>query len=266
MNVDAYDLSDDVTLPLRVASALRAESWLLAFFGAEGIRVHDDAEVSVWTPAPPYLAIIPDPIRETRAAGEVLQATIRMRIRAYLQTMIPTAPWLTPPGAPVVTVDGAGPLTGSRLYAATVYDPRGESCVADSTGIVMTSSPVTYAAQKGAVVMPTVATGLALRLWATKLGGTALYFHSLAASGATVADTKTDNELSLEMAPVRFLGLRIVSACKRSLIGVDGFDGKAFRAITFENDTVRAENGVRVHEFQALVPSRFSVYTRESTV
>lgn len=266
MSVDAYDLSDDVNLPLQVAAALRAESWLLGFFGSTGIRAHDDTEVSAWTPPPPYVAVLPGTMRETRAAGEVLQVSIGVRVRLYLQTAIPTAAWIAPPMPPTASVSGAGALTGSRRYAVTAYDGRGESCVHDSTGIVLTTSPVTYANQKGSLVMPTVAGVSGLRLWATKLGGTSLYFHSLAASGATVEDNLPDASLSLEMAPIRFLGQRLVSACKRALIARDGFNGKAFAAISFEDTAPRAENGVRVHEFQALIPARLSVVTRESTV
>lgn len=266
MSVDAYDLSDDVNLPLQVAAVLRSESWLLGFFGEAGIRAHDDAEVSMWTPPPPYLAVLPGVMRETRAAGEVLQVSIGVRVRAYLQAAIPTAAWLAPPLAPTGAAAGAGALTGSRIYAATRYDAHGESCVHDTTGMVLTSSPVVYSSQRGSLVMPTVTGDPRLRLWASKLGGTALYFHSLTTSAATVEDNKLDSALSLEMAPVRFLGQRIVSACKRALIARDGFSGKAFQSMSFEDTAPRVENGVRIHEFQALIPARLSVVTRESTV
>jgi hypothetical protein len=266
VSVDAYDLSDDVNLPLQVAAVLRAEPWLLGFFGADGIRAHDDSDVAAWTPRPPYLAVLPGTMRETRAAGEVLRVAISVRVRIYLQTAIPTAAWITSPMPPTVTVNGAGVLTGVRRYAVTAWDGSGESSVHDSTGIVMTSGAVTYVAQKGSLVMPTVAGVTGLRLWATKLGGTALYFHSLAASGATVEDNKPDSALSLEMAPIRFLGQRLVSACKRALIAREGMNGKAFAAMAFEDVDPRAENGVRAHEFRALIPARLSVVTRESTV
>lgn len=267
MSVDGYDLSADVDLPRLTAAALRSEAWILAFFGADRIREHDDEEI---LPQPPYVAVLPGPVRETRAAGDVLKATVGVRVRAYLQAMPPTTAALTPPAAPTAATDGTGVLTGTRLYAATVYDTAGESCVDDSTGIVMTSAAITYSAQKGKITMPAVGTGQALRLWATKLGGTALYFHSLAASAAVVADNVPDASLSLEMAPIRFLGRRIVSALKRSLVVRErlevGGTARAFGALGFEDAQTRAENGVRVHEFTALFPLRMDVYTRTSTV
>lgn len=266
MSVDGYDLSDDVDLPRLAAAAIRAEPWVASFFGPAGIREHDDSEVSGWTPAPPYVAVLPGTMRETRAAGDVVRATMGVRVLVYLQTMIPTAPWITPPQAPTAATGSAGALTGTRLYAVTAYDGSGESCVLDTGGIVATSLPVTYAAQRGTITMPAVTGVSGLRLWATRLGGKAFYFHSLAASGAVVTDNLLDTELSLEMAPIRFLGRRLVSAVKRALVTRERMDGKAFAAMAFDGDTTRAENGVQVHEFQAFVPLRMDVTTRESTV
>lgn len=266
MSVDGYDLSADVDLPRLAAEALRAEAWVSAFFGVDRIREHDDDEVSAWTPRPPYIAVLPGTMRETRAAGDVLRAVFGVRVRIYLQTVIPMAPWITSPAAPTVALNGAGTLTGTRIYAVTAYDGSGESCVLDTGGIVVTSSAITYAAQRGSVTMPTVAGVSGLRLWATRLNGTALYFHSLAASGAVVEDNIADSALSLEMAPIRFLGRRIVSAVKRALVNRESLGGKAYAAMAFEGDATAVENGVRVHEFQALSPLRMNVYTRESTV
>jgi hypothetical protein len=270
MSVDGYDLSMDTDIPRLVAAALRAESWVAGFFGAAGIREHDDSEIETWTPIPPYVAVLPGTSREQRTTGGGFRATVGVRVRCYLPTMIPTVPSVASPAAPTVAISGTGVLTGTRLYATTAYTGLGESCVDDSTGIVATSLPVTYATQKGAVTMPTVAGVTGLRLWATKLNGTALFFHSLAASGAVVTDDLPDASLSLEMAPVRFMGRRIVSALKRALVAREGLpvggNARAFAAMAFEDAASTVESGVRVHEFSALVPLRGDVITRESTV
>ena len=266
MSVDGYDINLDAETPRLTAALLRADSWLAGFFGANGIREHDDSEVEAWTPTPPYVAVLPGTLREQRTAGQSFKVTMGVRFLVYLPGMIPTLPSIVPPPAPTATTNGTGVLVGARFYAATSYTGSGESCLDDSTGIVATSLPVTYATQKGAVVMPTVAGVAGLRLWATKLGGKALFFHSLAASGATVEDNLPDASLSLEMAPIRFLGRRVVSAMKQALIAGEGLGGKAFAAMAFEDGQQRVENGVRIHEFTALVPMRGEVATRRSTV
>lgn len=270
MTVDGYDLSIDTDIPRIVAASLRADSWVAGFFGATGIREHDDSELEAWTPIPPYVAVLPGTSREQRTTGGGFKATVGVRIRAYLPAMLPPLPSIVPPPAPTAATDGTGLLTGARIYAATAYTGDGESSVDDSTGIVAVSLPVTYAAQKGAVTMPTVAGVTGLRLWASKLGGKALFFHSLAASGAVVADNLPDASLSLEMAPVRFMGRRIVSALKQALIAREGLPvgghARAFAAMAFEDATASVESGVRVHEFTALVPLRGDISTRESTV
>lgn len=269
MSVDGYDISLDVDIPRLAAAALRAETWVNGFFGSANIREHDDVEVANWTPIPPYVAVLHGTTREQRAAGRNFKAVVGVRFLVYLPGMIPTLPSITPPAAPTAAVNGTGVLTGARMYAATRHTGDGESCVDDSTGIVATSLPVTYATQKGAVTMPTVS-GATFRLWATKLDGTSLYFHSLAASGAVVEDNLPDASLSLEMAPIRFLGQRVISAMKQALIAREGLpvggNARAFAAMAFEDGSQRIENGVRIHEFSALVPLRGDVRTRESTV
>lgn len=266
MSVDGYDINVDAETPRLVAALLRADSWLAGFFGTAGIREHDDSEVAAWTPIPPYVAVLPGTLREQRTAGMNFQATAGVRFLVYLPAGIPTLPSIAAPPAPVATINGAGLLTGVRTYAATAYTGSGQSCVDDSTGIVATSLPVTYAAQKGSVTMPTVAGVTGLCLWATRLGGKSLFFHSLAASGAIVEDNLPDASLSLEMAPIRFIGRRVVSAMKQALIAGEGLGGKAFKAMSFEDGSQRTENGVRVHEFTAFVPMRGEMTTRRSTV
>lgn len=266
MSVDGYDINLDAETPRLTAALLRADSWLAGFFGATGIREHDDSEVIAWTPIPPYVAVLPGTLREQRTAGQNFKVTAGVRFLVYLPTQVPTLPSITPPAAPTVAVGAAGALTGVRYYATTAYTGDGESCVDDTTGIVATSLPLTLASQQGTVTMPTVTGVTGLRLWATRLGGRALFFHSLAASGAVVADNLPDASLSLEMAPIRFLGRRIVSAMKQALIAGEGLGGKAFAAMAFEDGASRVENGVRVHEFTALVPMRGEIATRRSTV
>lgn len=265
MSVDGYDINLDAETPRLTAALLRADSWLAGFFGADGIREHDDSEVVAWTPIPPYVAVLPGVQREQRTIGQSMKVSSGVRFLVYLPGMTPTLPSLTPPAAPVASINGTGVLVGTRFYATTRYTGDGESCVDDSTGIIATSLPVTYATQKGSIVMPTVA-GATFRLWATKLNGKALFFHSLAASGATVSDNLPDASLSREMAPIRFLGRRIVSAMKQALIAGEGLGGKAFAAMSFEDGGQRVENGVRIHEFTAYVPMRGEVATRRSTV
>lgn len=269
MSVDGYDISMDVDIPRVAAAALRAEPWVAGFFGPDGIRDHDDSEVSAWTPIPPYVAVLYGTSREQRTAGANFRAVVGVRFRVYLPATVPTLPSITPPGAPVASTGAAGALTGARMYAATRYTGDGESCVEDSTGIVATSLPVTLIAQRAAVTMPTV-TGATFRLWATRLNGTAFFFHSFAASGAVVEDNLPDASLSSEMAPIRFLSRRVISAMKQALILREGLpvggNARAFAAMAFEDGSISVENGVRVHEFTALVPLRANVTTRESTV
>lgn len=265
MTTDGYDINLDAETPRLTAALLRADTWLAGFFGADGIREHDDSEVAAWTPIPPYVAVLPGSLREQRTAGANFRVTAGVRFLVYLPGMVPTLPSIASPAAPVAAANGTGLLTGTRFYAATAYTGDGESCVDDVTGIVATSLPVTYATQKGSVTMPTVA-GATFRLWATRLNGKALYFHSLAASGAVVSDNLPDASLSREMAPVRFLGRRIVSAMKQALIAGEGLGGKAFAAMGFEDGGSRVENGVRIHEFTAFVPMRGEIATRRSTV
>lgn len=270
MSVDGYDISLDVDVPRLAAAALRAEPWVAGFFGPAGIREHDDTEVSVWTPVPPYVAVLPGTTREQRTAGANFRAVVGVRFRVYLPAMIPTCPSLTPPAAPTVAAGAAGALTGTRYYAATSYTGAGESSVDDSTGIVSTSLPLVLSAQRGTVTMPTVAGVTGLVLWASRLNGRALFFHSLAASGAVVTDNIPDSGLGREMAPIRFLGRRVVSAMKQALIAREGLtvggNARAFAAMAFEDAASSIENGVRVHEFTALVPLRGDITTRESTV
>jgi len=270
VSVDGYDISLDVDIPRLAAAALRAEAWVAAFFGAAGIREHDDEEVSVWTPVPPYVAVLPGTMREQRTTGAGFRATIGVRFRVYLPPMIPTCMSVAAPPAPTVAVGTAGALTGVRYYAATAYTGAGESSVDDSTGIVATSLPLTLAAQRGTVTMPTVAGVTGLVLWASRLNGRALFLHSLAASGTVVTDNLPDASLRHEMAPVRFLGRRVVSALKQALVAREGLpvggNPRAFAAMAFEDGGTRTENGVRVHEFTALVPLRGDITTRESTV
>jgi len=266
VSVDGYDINLDAETPRLVAALLRADAWVAAFFGANGIREHDDSEVAAWTPIPPYVAVLPGALREQRTIGMGMRATAGVRFLVYLPAVTPTLPSIVSPGVPVASVSGTGALTGVRMYAATACTAAGESCVEDSTGIVALSSPVTYSGQKGSVVMPAHSTATTLRLWATKLGGKALYFHSFAAPAATVEDNLPDASLSLEMAPIRFLGRRITSALKQALVAGDGLGGAAFKAMSFEDGQQRVENGVRVHEFTAYVPMRGEVASRRSTV
>lgn len=266
MSVDGYDINLDAETPRLTAALLRADAWVSGFFGAAGIREHDDSEVAAWTPIPPYVAVLPGPLREQRTSGLGMFVTAGVRVLVYLPAVAPTVPSIVSPGSPTVTLDGTGVLIGARMYATTACTSAGESCVDDSTGIVAMSTPVTYAAQKGAVVMPAHASATTLRLWATRLGGKALFFHSFAAPGATVVDNLPDASLSREMAPIRYLGRRVTSALKQALIAGDGLGGKAFRALTFEDGESRTENGVRVHEFTTYVPMRGEVSSRRSTV
>lgn len=266
MSVDGYDINLDSEAPRLTAALLRADAWIAGFFGADGIREHDDSEVAAWSPIPPYVAVLPGPLREQRTSGMGMYVTAGVRFLVYLPAVAPTVPSIVSPGSPTVTLDGTGVLTGARMYAATACTATGESCVDDGTGIVAMSTPIVYAAQKGAVVMPWHASATTLRLWATRLDGKALFFHSFAAPGATVVDNTPDASLSLEMAPIRYMGRRITSAMKQALIAGDGLGGKAFKALTIEDGASRVENGVRVHEFTAYVPMRGDVSTRRSTV
>lgn len=266
MSTDGYDINLDAEAPRLVAALLRADSWVAGFFGPAGIREHDDDEVTAWTPIPPYVAVLPGTQREQRTAGQNFRVTSGVRFRVYLPPSIPTVPSVAAPPAPVATVGTAGALTGSRIYGASAYTGAGESCLDDSTGIVALSLPVTYAAQRGAVVMPTVTGVTGLVLWASRLNGKALFFHSLAASGATVTDNLLDSALGREMAPIRYIGRRVVSAMKQALISGEGLGGRAFASMAFEDQPTRTENGVRVYEFTALVPMRGEITTRRSTV
>lgn len=270
---DLYDVALDSDLPRLVVAALRADSELAGFFGAASIREHDQQELRWWTPTPPYLAVTPLGLEEQRGIGGAASAVLRVGVFVYLHPMIPVDPSITELSAPSVAANGAGAMTGTFLYALTAVTPTGESAVKDSLGQVQVAT-ITLASQQARVTLPTGGGWTGLRLWRTEANGLALRQRAWIAGDATASydDNGADTVLGRELAPVRFLGPRLLGQVKRRLIAgealLSGGYAQAYAFLGFADieDVIRTDRNQRVLGFVARYPLKYDVQTRRSTV
>lgn len=192
--------SEKVTAELAriTRSVLAADSDLLAFFGAEGIRLcdYEDLEGQI---VPPLLAVVPGLEEHVRQMESTVEGMLPIHLFVYLPRATPTNPAITTPSAPSVAQGATGALTGAYRYRVTATTDEGESFASDA------SSLLTVTGKRITVTVPTISGAMGRRLWRTEAGRIAYRFLDVIPDNTTTSytDNLADAYLGDELAPVQ---------------------------------------------------------------
>lgn len=215
MTLSIYDSGVvDVQIPRLVAAALRADSTLMAF--VTGVWRVGSKKLAGWQPKPPYVLVTAERKEDTRMVGASLYGPYEMAVTLVLHPQQPVNAELLAPAMAVLSEGSAGALTGTYYYALTAWGDEGESYVREVSGQLQIAGPLVVTAKKITVVSPALGSAKGFRLWRTKAGGSALYFHSCRGAGA-YTDNLADTELQDELAPMPNLAESITARIRQVL-------------------------------------------------
>ena len=225
-----------------IRGSIAGDQNLLAFFGAEGIRLVSYEELE-HTIVPPLLATVTGQGKPERVISEQANFGYSVPIVMFLPRQTPVNPAVPRPAAPTVT-QVAGALTGAFSYRSTFWNAAGESWASEPTD-------VTLAGQGASIDFGTIPSGvLGARVWRTANGRTACRYVETVQPDQLAAgwvDELPDATLGDELAPVQLF----VENLKDYL-----------RGVLYAHETIETDGGEHLADANVILGDRVDVIDR----
>lgn len=273
MTLELYAPTVDTDIPRLVVAALKTDAELTGFFTS--IELFDyETLLDGWRPTPPCLLVVPGALAEEQMTGDPFYGLYDVGLVAYLHPQTPITDLVAAPGPPGATVLSAGRVEpGVYHYGLTGFGPRGESSIQVLAGYRQISPALAVSALSTVrVTYPSLTGWSGFRLWRTRKGGRALYFHSVLTEAGPFDDNLTDAELAEEMCPIKLQAASLVSRIRQTLkrkeLLTEAGRANAKAALRFRTvgDGRRPDWNVRFVSQVATYALQYDSRTRQSTV
>jgi len=202
MPSSVYDESPLARIPRKVRDVIAADAGILAF--AES-HISEGEYQDLENPIPlPSIWVVPLVARAERQVGGDVEISYDLSVVIALPRNTPAIPGITAPAVPTVAAGATGGLTGTYQYRLTAYGSAGESYASTSASVTVTAKKITVTPP----ALPSGATGF--RVWRTRAGKSAFRWVGTIAGSVAWTDNVDDTDLGDELAPIRYLGERVL--------------------------------------------------------